>query len=145
MLLFFCSFRCSANIDAHFWKTLPLCSSGRKVLRLIYDQHTLQNRFFYQGGNTCVAYRSGVPLFRGHVAALGWTARSHAIAFPDEGACKRFGRGFPGFDLVTCGKKRGEGDQRTVTILDGDCRGRHVCIVDDLVRSGGTLLECGES
>lgn len=38
----------SANIDAHFWKTLPTTPSGRKVLRLIYDQHTLTNRFYYQ-------------------------------------------------------------------------------------------------
>jgi hypothetical protein len=28
----------SANIDAHFWKTIPVVQSGRKVIRLIYDQ-----------------------------------------------------------------------------------------------------------
>ncbi len=65
---------------------------------------------------------------------------------------------FPGFELIICGKRRGENDSRIVTILDGDCKvgwfvyagfflkknkGRHVCVVDDLVRSGGTLLECG--
>jgi len=136
----------SANIDAHFWKTLPLCQSGRKVLRLIYDQHTLQNRFFYQGGNTRVAYRSGVPLFKRELTRVGFVPDAqHAIAFPDEGACKRFGKGFPRFELITCGKKRGEGDQRVVTILDGAVNGRQVCIVDDLVRSGGTLIECARA
>ena len=32
-----------------------------------------------------------------------------------------------------------------MTILDGDVKGRQVCIVDDLVRSGGTLLECAKA
>ena len=91
----------SANVDAHFWKTLPFLSSGRKVLRLIYDQHTLQNRFFYQGGNTSVAYRSGVPLFKEQLSKASFFPSSEtAIAFPDEGACKRFGKGFPGFELI---------------------------------------------
>ncbi len=61
------------------------------------------------------------------------------------GACKRFGKGFSKFELITCGKKRGEGDVRVVTVLDGDCKGRKVCIVDDLVRSGGTLIECAKA
>ena len=135
----------SANIDAHFWKTLPLLQSGRKVLRLIYDQHTLQNRFFYQGGNTHVAYRSGIPLFLHALETdFGWRPdERHAIAFPDEGACKRFGKAFPGYELVICAKKR-DGDRRIVTIVDGDCKGRNVVIIDDLVRSGGTLIECAK-
>ena len=40
-----------------------------------------------------------------------------------------------------CAKVR-EGDQRMVRIKEGDPRGRHIVIVDDLVQSGGTLIEC---
>jgi hypothetical protein len=29
---------------------------------------------------------------------------------------------FPGFELIICGKRRGENDSRIVTILDGDCK-----------------------
>ena len=32
-----------------------------------------------------------------------------------------------------------------VTILDGAVANRKVCVVDDLVRSGGTLLECAKA
>ena len=42
---------------------------------------------------------------------------------------------------IVCAKVR-EGDQRIVRIKEGDPRGRHVVIVDDLVQSGGTLIEC---
>lgn len=65
------------------------------------------------------------------------------IAFPDDGAAKRFGKMFDDFPChVICGKHR-EGDKRIVRIMDGDATGRHVVIIDDLVQSGGTLFECG--
>ena len=35
-----------------------------------------------------------------------------------------------------------DGDKRIVRLKEGAPRGRHVVIVDDLVQSGGTLLEC---
>jgi len=42
---------------------------------------------------------------------------------------------------IVCAKVR-EGERRIVRIKEGDPRGRHVVIVDDLVQSGGTLIEC---
>ena len=68
----------------------------------------------------------------------------NCIAFPDDGAAKRFGSMFKGLglEIVTCGKTR-NGDKRVVTIQDGDCKGKNVVIVDDLVQTGGTLYECG--
>lgn len=42
---------------------------------------------------------------------------------------------------IVCAKVR-EGNQRIVRIKEGDPQGRHVVIVDDLVQSGGTLIEC---
>lgn len=42
---------------------------------------------------------------------------------------------------IVCAKVR-EGDQRIVRLKEGEPRGRHVVIVDDLVQSGGTLIEC---
>ena len=42
---------------------------------------------------------------------------------------------------IVCAKVR-EGDKRIVRIKEGDPAGRHVVIVDDLVQSGGTLIEC---
>lgn len=42
---------------------------------------------------------------------------------------------------VVCTKVR-EGDKRIVRLKEGNPSGCHVVIVDDLVQSGGTLIEC---
>lgn len=42
---------------------------------------------------------------------------------------------------VICTKVR-DGNNRIVKLKEGDPTGRHVVIVDDLVQSGGTLIEC---
>lgn len=64
-----------------------------------------------------------------------------AIAFPDEGAFKRFHLMFgDGSRTIVCTKMR-ENNKRVVKIKEGDPRGCHVIIVDDLVQTGGTLIE----
>lgn len=42
---------------------------------------------------------------------------------------------------VICTKVR-DGDKRIVRLKEGAPKGRHVVVVDDLVQSGGTLIEC---
>lgn len=42
---------------------------------------------------------------------------------------------------VVCTKVR-DGNKRIVRLKEGEPKGRHVVIVDDLVQSGGTLIEC---
>jgi len=66
-----------------------------------------------------------------------------AIAFPDDGAHKRFKSKFKDMPHIICTKVR-NGDVRFVSIKEGEPKGRHVIIVDDLVQSGGTLLECAK-
>ena len=86
-----------------------------------------------------------------------------SIAFPDEGAWKRFHGSLPHWPSITCIKVR-DGDKRVVSIKEGamafvgggafvscdlslgsgDPKDRHVVIVDDLVQTGGTLIECAK-
>ena len=70
----------------------------------------------------------------------------NCVAFPDDGAAKRFSAMFQdmGLEIIVCGKTRGEGDERNVVIQDGDANGKHIVIVDDLVQTGGTLFESGK-
>lgn len=103
--------------------------------------HTLQNRF-YLHGNAVASLQTAIPLLKRRIE----NSNIDCVAFPDDGAAKRFGTFFEDMDLeiIVCGKTRGEGDVRTVVIQDGNATGRNIVIVDDLVQTGGTLYETGK-
>lgn len=78
------------------------------------------------------------------------------IAFPDDGAYKRYKLKFLEYPILVCAKIR-DGESRKITVTQTDnmpdpkldpeeyalCH-EHVVIVDDLVQSGNTLLECAK-
>lgn len=156
----------TANTLARLFNSLPSC--GKPVCLVIYELHTLQNRF-YLTGNCLAQLESAVPLLKVHLARLaqsgGGAAAAKgsseaaegaaeggpasplgaagengdavgeaspavgegeaggspgsvavdAVAFPDDGAAKRFGGMFPGFAIIVCGKVR-DGDRRVVHV-----------------------------
>jgi phosphoribosylpyrophosphate synthetase len=127
----------TANSYAQMFSCLPSC--GKPTRLVIYDLHTLQNRF-YLHGHAIASLQSTTPLLVERIRAT----RINCVAFPDDGAAKRFGFMFRdlGYEIVTCGKTR-DGDKRRVVIQYGAPQHRHVIIIDDLVQTGGTLFECG--
>jgi len=127
----------TANTYAQMFSNLPSC--GRPTRLLIYDLHTLQNRF-YLHGNSMASLQTTIPILFDEIRRAG----VDCIAFPDDGASKRFAHMFAPLQLemVTCGKTR-DGDKRVITMQDGNPDGKKVLIVDDLVQTGGTLYECG--
>lgn len=124
---------------ARLLSATPL-SSGRGPARIvIWDIHALAERFYF-GDSVIPVLQSGMPLLRAQLKAFD-ASEKISVAFPDEGAYKRFGADLADFPQIICGKTR-IGDQRIVKIREGRARLRHVVIVDDLVKTGGTLLEC---
>jgi len=116
-------------------------SRGGPTSLVIFDIHALQERFYF-GDAVLPLFESGVPLLLERLAQLP-DRDNITIAYPDEGAWKRFHYQFKqeGYPEVICTKVR-DGAKRIVQIKEGEPRGRHVVIVDDLVQSGGTLIEC---
>lgn len=120
---------------ARLLSDIPLTMSGPAQI-VIYDIHALQERFYFSN-RVIPRLESAVPLLKNSLQ----DRHDAAIAFPDEGAWKRFSRMFPEYPQIICLKAR-HGDRRGVAIKEGDPHGRHVVIVDDLIMSGGTLIEC---
>jgi ribose-phosphate pyrophosphokinase len=128
----------TASTLARMLSATPISKSGPLQI-VIYDIHALQERFYFD--NTVIPrLESAIPLLKTRLTPL----ENITIVFPDEGALKRFGRQFDGFPLVVCHKVR-DGERREVQIKEGDPRGRHTVIIDDLVMTGGTLRECRQA
>mmetsp|Transcript_42571 Transcript_42571/g.107613 ORF Transcript_42571/g.107613 Transcript_42571/m.107613 type:complete len:412 (-) Transcript_42571:26-1261(-) len=128
----------TANTMARMLSNIPL-SRGGPTSVVIFDIHALQERFYF-GDTVLPLFESGIPLLRVTLEDLP-DADNITIAYPDEGAWKRFHYQFGDYPEVICTKVR-DGDKRIVRLKEGEPKGRHVVIVDDLVQSGGTLIEC---
>lgn len=116
----------------------PLARGGPASV-VIFDIHALQERFYF-GDHVLPLFESGIPLLRDRLRGLP-DRDEVTIAYPDEGAWKRFHYQFGDYPEVICTKVR-DGDARIVKLKEGLAQGRHVIIVDDLVQSGSTLMEC---
>eukprot|EP00252_Welwitschia_mirabilis_P010521 TRINITY_DN2382_c0_g2_i1.p1 TRINITY_DN2382_c0_g2~~TRINITY_DN2382_c0_g2_i1.p1 ORF type:complete len:277 (+),score=41.03 TRINITY_DN2382_c0_g2_i1:120-950(+) len=123
---------------ARILSNIPISRGGPTSL-VIFDIHALQERFYF-GDNVLPYFESGIPLLKQRLRELP-DSQDIVIAFPDDGAWKRFHKLLLDFPMVVCTKVR-EGEKRFVRLKEGEPAGRHVVIVDDLVQSGGTLIEC---
>lgn len=104
----------------------------------IFDIHALQERFYFDD-TVSVHLHSAIGLIQTRIADV----LDLSVAFPDDGAHKRFGRDFPDTPKIICSKVR-DGDRRIVTVKEGEVEGRNILIVDDLIQSGGTIRESAE-
>ncbi|WP_291318642.1 ribose-phosphate diphosphokinase [Desulfonatronospira sp.] len=123
---------------ARMLSQIPGTMSG-PVQIIIYDIHALQERFYFSD-HVVPRLETAIPLLLERMQGM----QDVAVAFPDEGAWKRFGRMFKDYPLITAHKVRGK-QGRSVIIQEGEPRGRNVIIVDDLVMTGGTLLKCRQA
>lgn len=98
---------------AQMLSAIPLTRTGPSEV-VIFDIHALQNQFYFSS-NIIVRLESTVELLLNELKD-----EKYAIAFPDDGAHKRFGHMFDGKDypILVCSKIR-EGDKRITTIKEG--------------------------
>ena len=135
----------TATTTCKLLSAIPLTALGPPQV-VVYDIHSLASRLQF-AESVVPRLDTAVPLLLDRLKTLPEEQKAAlAIAFPDEGACKRFGRAFPKqYSVITCIKVRGPDGARHVTIKEGVPDGKHVVIVDDLVKTGGTLINCAKA
>lgn len=113
-----------------------------QTLFIHFDIHALATRFFFSD-RIKVLLSSAVPSLVAYLRDLTFPT---TVVFPDDGAKKRFSKIFQAHGIPTacCGKQRGKGEERSIVLQEGDVSGKHCIIVDDLVQSGSTLINCRE-
>lgn len=131
----------TAKSLARMLSLIPLAARGPAQI-FIFDIHALQERFYFTD-EVIPRLLSAVPYLIRELKNLP-DINNLAIAFPDEGAYKRFHTLMEEWPIIICSKVR-DGDKRIVKIKEGDPKGKHVIIIDDLVQTGGTLIECAKA
>lgn len=112
----------------------PLAGLG-PVRYYTFDIHALGERFIFKD--------EVLPVLKTAIPYLVSGFDSWSVAFPDEGAQKRFDKILTRFPQIICQKVR-QGDKRIVTLKEGDVRGKKILVVDDLTRTCGTFIECAK-
>eukprot|EP01083_Nonionella_stella_P029079 80129_1 len=127
----------TAKTLARLLSSIPTGQHG-PVQICICDIHTLQNHFYFSD-NILVRLETCTGLIKKEMKQI----TNCSVAFPDEGAHKRFHQIFKNWPQIICTKIR-DGNKRIVQLKEGEVQDRNVIIIDDLVQTGGTLAKCGQ-
>lgn len=111
---------------AQMLSSIPLTRTGPSEV-VIFDIHALQNQFYFSS-NIIVRLESTVGLLFNELNKKDRTQEKFSIAFPDDGAHKRFSHLFDQaeYPVVICSKIRQENDKRITTVKEGNRKSRKI-------------------
>lgn len=121
----------TAHAFAHLISSLPSGRDSKNSVH-IFDIHALVEQSLFNPDRINAELHTATGLLK--------LREDEVIVFPDDGAAKRFKDIFPDVERIICGKVR-DGDRRIVTIKEGNPEWKNVIIIDDLIQTGGTLIE----
>lgn len=124
-----------ANVFARTLGLIGERNAGRVHIHL-YDIHD-EREVFYFPPSLQIHHHTTTDILKKEV--LQW--EKPIILFPDAWAKKAFSRFFEDYEVVTCAKVRKSPTEIEMYFEWGNLEGREVLIVDDHIRSGGTLVE----
>ena len=110
------------------------CGIGKIIT---YDFHALQIEGFFKGQ---VHNLSAVPLFLRDIESK-FDKKDIVIVFPDAGSASRFKRFFDNTDYEIAIIQKVRNDDGIAMKILGNASGKTAIILDDMIDSGGTIIE----
>jgi ribose-phosphate pyrophosphokinase len=110
------------------------CGIGKIIT---YDFHALQIEGFFKGQ---VHNLSAVPLFLRDIESK-FDKKDIVIVFPDAGSASRFKRFFDNTDYEIAIIQKVRNDDGIAMKILGNASGKTALILDDMIDSGGTIIE----
>ena len=110
------------------------CGIGKIIT---YDFHALQIEGFFKGQ---VHNLSAVPLFLRDIESK-FDKKDIVIVFPDAGSASRFKRFFDDTDYEIAIIQKVRNDDGIAMKILGNASGKTAIILDDMIDSGGTIIE----
>ena len=132
----------TAKTRARLISAIPPCEGGTRVF--LFDLHT-DGIAYYFGDSHITRHLYGAPLITESVRRL-MAGRPYVLAATDAGRAKwvqSLARGL-GVEPAFVYKERRE-DRLGVTGVNADVSGREVVIYDDMIRTGGSLLQAARA
>jgi ribose-phosphate pyrophosphokinase len=102
----------------------------------LYDIHD-EREIHYFPPNLQIHHHTTMDLLKKKISL----AQKPVILFPDSGAKKAFSRFFSDYDTVACSKIRRSPTDIDIYFEWGNMKWRDIIIIDDHIRSWGTLME----
>ncbi len=125
-----------ANVFARALGLIGERKNGHIFIHL-YDIHD-EREIFYFPPSLQVIHHTTTAILQKEIE--NWKQKP-IILFPDAGAKKAFSRFFTDFEVVTCAKVRKWPNEIEMYFEGGNLEGQDILIVDDHIRSWGTLVE----
>ncbi len=125
-----------ANVFARTFGLIGERNPGRVHIHL-YDIHD-EREIFYFPASLQIHHHTTTDTLKNKIKSLH---EKPIILFPDAWAKKWFSRFFGEYEIITCAKVRKSPTDIEMYFEGGSLIGKSVIIVDDHIRSGGTLIE----
>lgn len=123
----------TAKTLARMFDTIPGNAGTPRVFT--FDIHDEREQFYFSN-NTILFLETAMT-------RLTRSFDSWSVAFPDVGAYNRFGTILNRFPQILCDKIR-KGDKRIVVPKEGKIKDEKILLIDDMTRTGETLIECAK-